>query len=105
MVVAAVTSYQRIIRSFSTPPPQSPAGRLFEQGGDWERKNRLKVYEGLHCLSSRRFKRAAELFLDSIATFTSTELMPYKQFVFYAVLVSVVSLDRVALKQKVRGNG
>ena len=100
-----MTSYQRIIRSFSTPPPQSPAGRLFEQGGDWERKNRLKVYEGLHCLSSRRFKRAAELFLDSIATFTSTELMPYKQFVFYAVLVSVVSLDRVALKQKVRGNG
>ncbi|KAG6686322.1 hypothetical protein I3842_11G011400, partial [Carya illinoinensis] len=25
---------------------------LFEAGGDWERKNRLKVYEGLYCMST-----------------------------------------------------
>jgi 26S proteasome regulatory subunit N7 len=44
---------------------------LCEEGGDWERKNRLKVYEALFCMATRDFKRAAELFLDSIATFTT----------------------------------
>ena len=40
-------------------------------GGDWEHKNRLKVYEGVFAMYSRDFKRAAALFLDSIATFTT----------------------------------
>ncbi|XP_078444615.1 26S proteasome regulatory subunit Rpn7 [Wolffia australiana] len=74
---------------------------LFEEGGDWERKNRLKVYEGLFCLSTRNFKKAAELFLGSISTFTTYELFSYDTFVFYTVLASVISLDRVSLKQKV----
>ncbi|KAI4370215.1 hypothetical protein MLD38_018585 [Melastoma candidum] len=50
------------------------AKNLFEEGGDWERKNRLKVYEGLFCLSTRNFKKAANLFLDSISTFTTVSL-------------------------------
>ncbi|GJP30039.1 hypothetical protein CLOM_g22057 [Closterium sp. NIES-68] len=77
------------------------AKKLLEEGGDWERKNRLKVYEGLYCLASRNFARAADLFLDSIATFTTYELLPYRTLVFYTVVMSVVALDRVALKQKV----
>ncbi|KAH9604507.1 hypothetical protein KSS87_014618 [Heliosperma pusillum] len=74
---------------------------LFEEGGDWERKNRLKVYEGLYCMSTRDFKKAASLFLDSISTFTTYELFPYDTFIFYTVLTSIISLDRVSLKQKV----
>ena len=77
------------------------AKQLFEEGGDWERKNRLKVYEGVHALATRQFKRAAELFLDSITTFTSTEIFDYTSLVFYAVITSLVSLDRVTLKKKV----
>ncbi|XP_011040415.1 PREDICTED: 26S proteasome non-ATPase regulatory subunit 6 homolog [Populus euphratica] len=77
------------------------AKNLFEEGGDWERKNRLKVYEGLYCLSTRNFKKAADLFLDSISTFTTYELFPYDTFIFYTVLTSIISLDRVSLKQKV----
>ncbi|OAY63190.1 26S proteasome non-ATPase regulatory subunit 6 [Ananas comosus] len=77
------------------------AKNLFEEGGDWERKNRLKVYEGLYCMSTRNFKKAANLFLDSISTFTTYELFSYDTFVFYTVLTSVISLDRVSLKQKV----
>ena len=50
------------------------AGALCEEGGDWERKNRLKVYEALFALATRDFKRGAELFLDSIATFTTCAL-------------------------------
>ncbi|CAN6458102.1 unnamed protein product [Victoria cruziana] len=75
--------------------------KLFEEGGDWERKNRLKVYEGLYCMSTRNFKKAASLFLDSISTFTTYELFNYDTFIFYTVLTSVISLDRVSLKQKV----
>ena len=47
------------------------AKELCASGGDWERKNRLKVYEALFLLATRDIKRAAHLFLDSIATFTS----------------------------------
>lgn len=47
------------------------AKELCEGGGDWERKNRLKVYEGTFLLATRDFKHAARLFLDSIATFTA----------------------------------
>lgn len=47
------------------------AKELCGKGGDWERKNRLKVYEALFLLATRDFKHAASLFLDSIATFTA----------------------------------
>ncbi|KAF4348968.1 hypothetical protein CsatB_018205 [Cannabis sativa] len=77
------------------------AKNLFEEGGDWERKNRLKVYEGLFYMSTRNFKKAATLFLDSISTFTTYEIFPYDTFIFYTVLTSIISLDRVSLKQKV----
>ncbi|URE08690.1 26S proteasome non-atpase regulatory subunit [Musa troglodytarum] len=77
------------------------AKNLFEEGGDWERKNRLKVYEGLYCMATRNFKKAANLFLDSISTFTTYELLSYDTFIFYTVLTSIISLDRVSLKQKV----
>ncbi|KAL2932918.1 26S proteasome non-ATPase regulatory subunit 6-like protein [Bienertia sinuspersici] len=77
------------------------AKNLFEEGGDWERKNRLKVYEGLYCMATRNFKKAASLFLDSISTFTTYELFPYDTFIFYTVLTSIITLDRVSLKQKV----
>ncbi|CAI0468476.1 unnamed protein product [Linum tenue] len=70
------------------------AKSLFEEGGDWERNNRLKV-------STRNFEKAANLFLDSVSTFTSYEILPYDTFIFYTVVTSIVSLDRVSLKQKV----
>eukprot|EP00898_Chlorokybus_atmophyticus_P003190 jgi/Chlat1/3872/Chrsp26S04015 len=77
------------------------AKSLFEEGGDWERKNRLKVYEGLYAMAIRDFKKAAGLYLDSVSTFTSYELFPYNTFAFYTVITSIISLDRVSLKKKV----
>jgi 26S proteasome regulatory subunit N7 len=44
------------------------------------------------------FKRAATLFVSSIATFTCTELMDYKQFVFYAAVMGLVTQDRKTIK-------
>jgi hypothetical protein len=60
-----------------------------ESGGDWDRRNRLKIYQGAVAMGDRDFKRAAELYLDSIATFTATEMFPYKQFIFYTVLMTL----------------
>ena len=44
---------------------------------------------------------AAELLLQSLSTFTATELFSYRRFIFYTVVVSVVALDRVTLRAKV----
>jgi len=77
------------------------AQTLIEEGGDWDRRNRLKVYRGVYCMSIRQFKEAATLFLDTIATFTSYELMDYPKFVTYTVVSSVIALERTKLREKV----
>lgn len=74
---------------------------LVEKGGDWERRNRLKVYEAMFLASRRDIKAAAKLFLDALATFSATELFSYKVFVIYTVLASLVSVDRPTLRDKV----
>eukprot|EP00440_Ansanella_granifera_P042647 gb/GFBE01046236.1/.p1 GENE.gb/GFBE01046236.1/~~gb/GFBE01046236.1/.p1 ORF type:complete len:393 (+),score=132.84 gb/GFBE01046236.1/:1-1179(+) len=70
------------------------------KGGDWERRNKLKVYEGVHLMNSRNWKEAAKLFLNVMPTFTATELVEFKDFVFYTVLLSMVSMDRPTLRNQ-----
>jgi 26S proteasome regulatory subunit N7 len=77
---------------------------LVEKSGDWDRRNRLKVYEATFALSKRSMKRAADLFLDTTKTFTSYDLMPYNTYIFYTVVTSVVALEREVLKEKVVSN-
>lgn len=74
---------------------------LVEEGGDWDRRNRLKTYEGLYSMSVRDFAKAATCFFDTMATFTSTELMDYRTFVKYACFCCVVSMDRSDVKTKI----
>ena len=74
---------------------------LIEEGGDWDRRNRLKVYQGYYSMTIRDFKTAATRFLESISTFTSYELMEYKSFVVYTILVSMIALERTELRTKV----
>lgn len=71
------------------------------KGGDWERRNKLKVYEGIYLMMTREFKQAAELFLNVMPTFTALELVEFKDFVFYAVVLSLISLDRKAIREGV----
>lgn len=73
------------------------AKTLNDQGGDWDRRNRLKVYEGLHKMSQREFEDAAPLLIDSIATFTAIELISFERFVFYAVIVGL-KVSRIPTK-------
>ncbi len=77
------------------------AKTLVESGGDWDRRNRLKAYQGLHLLTVRSYNLAAPLLLDSLSTFTSYELCSYSSLVVYSVLAGSVSLKRVDFKSKV----
>ncbi|KAJ5287428.1 hypothetical protein N7478_003114 [Penicillium angulare] len=77
------------------------AETLVESGGDWDRRNRLKAYKGLHLLTVRSYSLAAPLLLDSLSTFTSYELCSYSSLVIYSVLAGSLSLKRVDFKAKV----
>ncbi|EKX50382.1 26S proteasome regulatory complex, subunit RPN7 [Guillardia theta CCMP2712] len=72
---------------------------LVDNGGDWERRNRLKVYEASYLISIRDFKRAATLLLESISTFTAVDLYSYNQF--YTVVCATIACDRKTIKEKV----
>lgn len=74
---------------------------LVDDGADWDKKNKLKIYEGVYCMLVRDLKTAADLFVSSIATFTATELLDYIDFVFYAVVTAMVSMDRKTLRKEV----
>lgn len=77
------------------------ADTMMEKGGDWDRRNRLKVYKAVHATSQRKFSEACELFLATVSTFTCYEIMSYQRFVELAVITAMKALDRAALKEKV----
>ncbi|GAA6063937.1 hypothetical protein JCM10212_002135, partial [Sporobolomyces blumeae] len=77
------------------------AQKLVDEGGDWDRRNRLKVYRGLHLLSTRNFHKGAELLIDAMPTFTATELIEYDEFVTLCVLSGVFALERKQIKAKI----
>lgn len=74
---------------------------LIEKGGDWERRNRFKTYLGVYSLAIRDFKKAAELLVDSLATFTSVELTSYENIATYASVAGLFALERTDLKLKI----
>ncbi|KAG0701692.1 26S proteasome subunit RPN7-domain-containing protein [Suillus ampliporus] len=76
------------------------AEKFIEEGGDWDRRNRLKVYRGLHMISIRQFKTGGALLLDALSTFTATELTTYNDFVALTIIVNALTLKRVDLKKR-----
>ncbi|KAJ3930831.1 MAG: 26S proteasome subunit RPN7-domain-containing protein [Lentinula lateritia] len=76
------------------------AEKLIEEGGDWDRRNRLKVYQGQHLISNRQFKRGGELLLDALSTFTASELVSYNEFISLTAVAGALTLGRVDLKKK-----
>jgi 26S proteasome regulatory subunit N7 len=77
---------------------------LLKDAGDWEKKNRLKVYDGINYVLNRNFKEAGKLFLQALMTFTSYELFDYKTFVFYTAITNIITVDRKTLKTRVIDN-
>jgi len=76
------------------------AKALLEKGADWDRKNRLKVYEGVQALRRRDFKAASENFLDTISTYSSDELFGHGEFVALSTAVALPVLERGRLNSK-----
>lgn len=77
------------------------AQTLIESGGDWDRRNRLRVYEATRALLIRDVPKASELFLATLASFNSDELYSPATNVFYTVLCALLTLDRVQLRAKI----
>jgi 26S proteasome regulatory subunit N7 len=51
---------------------------MVAEGTDWDRKNRLKVYDAMHALSIREFNKSAKHLLETLSTFTAVELIDYE---------------------------
>ncbi|GAV28878.1 hypothetical protein PMKS-002356 [Pichia membranifaciens] len=77
---------------------------LIEKGGDWERRNRYKTYNGIYLMSIRNFAEASKLLNDSLSTFTSTELTTYQDVAKYALVCGAIIFERPDLKQKLIEN-
>jgi len=77
------------------------AKSLVDEGADWDKKNKLKIFEGVYCMLIRDFKKASELLLSSIATFTCVELIEYQDFIFYAVIMGLLTQDRKTIKKDI----
>ena len=78
--------------------------QLLKEEGDWEKRNKLKVYEGLYFILNKNFKDAGKNFLDALMTFTSYELFDFKTFVFYTAITNIITVDRKTLKEKIIDN-
>lgn len=77
---------------------------MANKGADWERRNRLKLYEGFDHLLTRDFATAAATFRDGVATFASSEMTAYSDFVAMTAIASLVSLSRADIKKKILGS-
>lgn len=100
--------FDLIVSDFCSDDPLSldifcvlQAVKLANEGGDWDRRNRLKVYNALNKLLNRDVKDAASLLVDCIATFSCTELCTYTDFIVYAMLTNIFYLPRTQIKTKI----
>ncbi len=89
---------------------QSLAGALdalssiVEKSGDWDRKNKFKVLQGFQKIILRDIKKASTLFFDGVATFSSTDLCSYFEYMRYACITNLLTLGRKDLKKKILDN-
>lgn len=67
-----------------------------EKGGDWERKNKLKIYEALNYIMIRKFPEASKILIDAASTFTATEIISYDSIIFYVIILGIV----ISIKKK-----
>lgn len=77
------------------------ASKDIANGGDWDRRNRLKVYQALSFLLVRDVEAASKLLVEGIATFSCTELCDYPEFITYAIVTNLLFLKRTELKKKI----
>merc|ERR1739838_184534 len=77
------------------------AKSLLERGGDWERRNNLKIYEGMMLVMSGKLEEASYFLVNGLSTFSATELLSFDKFVFYAVSLAIIAESRKNYKSLV----
>ena len=77
------------------------AAKVIANGGDWDRRNRLKVYQALSFLLVRDMESASKLLVDGIATFSCSELCDYAEFITYTIVTNLLYLPRTDLKKSI----
>lgn len=102
LVVLQIYFTQRKIKQFSEL--LTTCKKLDEEGGDWEKKNKLLVYDGIWHVIKRDFHKAADIFLSCVNTFNAPEIIDFKQLVFYGVVLGMVTLHRKDIRKKILDN-
>ncbi|ELP94887.1 26S proteasome non-ATPase regulatory subunit, putative [Entamoeba invadens IP1] len=78
---------------------------MIEKGGDWDRRNRRRVYEGLYLITFKRdFVKASSLLVESIGTFAVSSLISFERFVFIASISGILCFDRNKMKKSILDN-
>ncbi|EDR26948.1 26S proteasome non-ATPase regulatory subunit, putative [Entamoeba dispar SAW760] len=78
---------------------------LIEKGGDWDRRNRRRVYEGLYLVKfNRDYAKASELLVGSVGTFAVNTLMTFERFVFIASVTGILIFERGRMKKEILDN-
>lgn len=78
--------------------------KLNEEDGDWEKKNKLNVFEGIISFLKKDFKQAANLFIGCLNTFNATEIMSFETLVLYCSILGLITLNRRDFKEKIINN-
>lgn len=77
------------------------AKKFIADAGDWDRRNRMRVYEAMFAIMQRDIKTAAKMLLEGVATFTCTEICSYTQYIVYVVVTNLLYLPRSELRKKI----
>lgn len=77
------------------------AEERLETGGDWERRNKMKVYRGLHLITCRQLKDASDLLLTVLQTFPPCGLLSFPNFIFLTTLLALLTASRRVLREDV----
>ncbi|SCM21239.1 26S proteasome regulatory subunit RPN7, putative [Plasmodium chabaudi adami] len=85
----------------STKKYLEKARAQMEKGGDWERKNKLKIYEALNYIMIRKFPEASKILIDAASTFTATEIISYESIIFYVIILGIMTEERTVLDKNI----
>jgi len=76
--------------------------KIVENDGDWDHRNRYNVYKTIfYLLSGNNFTAANPLLLNSIQTFSSTDIIPVDDAMLLAVYIGIIRCKRKELNEKI----
>ncbi|KAG0438586.1 putative 26S proteasome regulatory subunit rpn7 [Dictyocoela muelleri] len=67
---------------------------LRDLNADWDKRNKFKAYKAVYFLIDKRYKESAEMFVDILPTYDSSELASYKEAQIYTLFSSIVGFER-----------